>query len=370
MSTDTRKVTAHASPVPADERQSLSFHSTGIIPDAQHKSNTNAPDRLHTVSLTELYETVYPPKTQVIDGLLSSGVYLFAGAPKVGKSFLMAQIGYHVSGGVPLWDYAVHQGTVLYLALEDDFQRLQKRTAKMFDMDNRDNFHFATKSKTLVTGLNEQIKQFVAENADTKLVIIDTLQKIREVGGENYSYASDYEIVAQVKQLAEEHNICVLIVHHTRKQSADDCFDTISGTNGLLGAADGAFIMQREKRTDNKAILDIVGRDQQDQRLYLQFDHERCIWQLTRAEIELWKEPPNPLHEAIAELLTPQAPHWCGSASELASFLGRLELQPNVLTRRLNVGADRLWNEYSIRYENDHNRNGSYLKLTLEVAQA
>ena len=44
------------------------------------------------------------------------------------------------------------------------------------------------------------------------------MQKIREVGGEAYSYASDYEIIGKIKQFADKHCICVLVVHHTRKQ--------------------------------------------------------------------------------------------------------------------------------------------------------
>ena len=55
---------------------------------------------------------------------LYSGAYILAGAPKIGKSFLVAQLAYHVSTGQRLWGYEVHQGTVLYLALEDDFQRI------------------------------------------------------------------------------------------------------------------------------------------------------------------------------------------------------------------------------------------------------
>jgi len=56
---------------------------------------------------TELYDTAYPPKLPIIDGLLYNGTYLFVGSPKIGKSFFMAQIGYHVSMGLPLWGYPV-----------------------------------------------------------------------------------------------------------------------------------------------------------------------------------------------------------------------------------------------------------------------
>jgi len=324
-----------------------------------------------TVSLTELYDTVYPPRTQIVDDLLCSGVYLFAGAPKVGKSFFMAQLGYHVSRGIPLWEYPVHKGTVLYLALEDDYARLQKRLSRMFGMDSIDNFYFTTRAKTISEGLDEQLKQFMHEHFDTKLIIIDTLQKIREVGGEKYCYASDYDIVTRLKGFSDRYNICLLLVHHTRKQIADDCFETISGTNGLLGAADGAFIMQKEKRrTDNKAFLDIVGRDQQDQRLHLLFDRERCLWQLTDKETQLWKEPPDPILEAVARLVTAVAPEWSGNATELIDGLDSMDIQPNVLTRKLNVGADRLWNEYGIRYESSRSHAGRTIKLTLDNSHA
>ena len=96
---------------------------------------TSDPAYLHTVSMNELYQNVYQSRPPIIDGLLYPGTYLFAGAPKVGKSFLMAQLAYHVSMGLPLWGYPVHKGTVLYLALEDDHRRLQERLYRMFGMD-------------------------------------------------------------------------------------------------------------------------------------------------------------------------------------------------------------------------------------------
>ena len=58
------------------------------------------------------------------------------------------------------------------------------------------------------------------EHTDTSLIIIDTLQKVREVGGDNYSYANDYEIITRLKQFADKYGICILLVHHTRKQTA------------------------------------------------------------------------------------------------------------------------------------------------------
>ena len=327
------------------------------------------PAYLYTVSMSELYETVYQSRPPVIDGLLYFGTYLFAGAPKVGKSFLMAQLAYHVSTGLSLWGYTVHKGTVLYLALEDDHRRLQGRLYRMFGMDGTDNLRFAIYAKQLGVGLEEQLKKFVREHPDTKLIIIDTLQKVREAGGDKYSYANDYEVVGKLKRLADDCGICLLLVHHTRKQQADDKFDMISGTNGLLGAADGAFLLQKEKRTDGSAILDVAGRDQQEQRLYLTKDRDRLVWELERTETELWIEPPDPVLEAIAALVTTDKPTWSGTATELVTALD-VDLKPNTLTMRLNVNAGRLLNEHGIRYENSRSHAGRKITLALTPPQA
>ena len=146
----------------------------------------NDPSYLPTVSMRELYETAYESKPPLIDGLLFPGTYLLVGAPKLGKSFLVAQLAYHVSTGTPLWNYPVRKGTVLYLALEDDNQRLQSRMYQMFDMEIADQLYFATRARQLGKGLDEQLERFVREHPDTRLIIIDTLQKVREIGGEAY----------------------------------------------------------------------------------------------------------------------------------------------------------------------------------------
>ena len=323
---------------------------------------TSAPDYLPSLSMNDLYERVFPGRPPIIEGLLYPGVYLFVGAPKVGKSFLMAQLAYHVSKGLPLWGYEVRQGAVLYMALEDDFPRLQGRLYRMFGEDSAADLHLSVSAKQLNSGLEEQLKRFVREHQGTRLIIIDTLQKIREAGAEKYSYASDYEVITRLKRFADGTGVCLLLVHHTRKQQADDKFDMISGTNGLMGAADGAFLLQKERRTDSAATLDISGRDLQDQRLYLKRDEERLAWELERRETEPYREPPDPVLEAVAALVTAERPEWSGTATDLAAALG-LDIQPNALTKRLNVRAGKLLLDFHVRYENTHIRTGSRIRL-------
>ena len=375
---DAKEKTALATSVGADERQSVQ-NTNNIIPTTDEHFNDSGeiyeenlqemffrmshPYYLHTVSMTELYQTPYKSRPPIIDGLLYGGAYILAGAPKIGKSFLVAQIAYHISTGKKLWDYDVHQGTVLYLALEDDYQRIQSRMFMMYGVEDSSNLYFATAANKIGNGLDEQLEFFINEHPDTKLIIIDTMQKIREVGGEAYSYASDYEIIGRLKQFADKHCICILIVHHTRKQPAGDTFEMISGTTGLLGCADGSLLMQKKKRTALEATIDVVGRDQQDQILYLSKDPNTQIWNLDKTETELHKEPPDPVLEAVARLVTSEQPEWTGSPSELAEALNT-GMAANALTKYLNIKCGRLTDEYNIVYENKAKHSGRRVTLT------
>ncbi|NLB89952.1 MAG: hypothetical protein GX786_01855, partial [Clostridiales bacterium] len=136
-----------------------------------------------------------------------------------------------------------------------------------------------------------------------------------------------------------------------------------SGTNGLLGAADGAFLLQKEKRTSDIATLDISGRDQQDQRLHLRRDADRLIWLFEKAETELWKAPPDPLLEAVAALTAEQS-LWTGTATELVEKL-HLDIKPNTLSMRLNINAGRLMDEYNVQYANERSHAGRCITLKL-----
>ena len=108
---------------------------------------------MKTVTMQELYQDIYSKKPPVIEGLLYQGTYLFVGSPKISKSFFMAQLAYHVSTGIPLWDYPVKKGTVLYLALEDDYRRLQERMYRMFGTETTPNLFFSVASMSLNEGL-------------------------------------------------------------------------------------------------------------------------------------------------------------------------------------------------------------------------
>ena len=137
----------------------------------------------------------------------------------------------------------------------------------------------------------------------------------------------------------------------------------ISGTTGLLGCADGSLLMQKKKRTALEAPIDVVGRDQQDQILYLSKDPNTQIWNLDKTETELHKEPPDKTLEAISKLVNSEQPEWTGTPSELADALN-IGMAANALTKYLNIKCSKLKDEYSISYENKARHSGRRVVLT------
>ena len=375
-----KEMTAQNAPVGSGAEQS-NPNNTIIIPENEGYFNPydeeifeaqmqyereSSPNYMQTVSMPELYEMVYSGKPPVIDNFLYPGTYLFVGAPKVGKSFMMAQIAYHVSSGLPMWNYPVRQGTVLYLALEDDYRRLQERLYRMFGTETTSHLFFSVASKSLNNGLTEQLDMFLSEHSDTNLIIIDTLQKIRDAEGDAYSYAKDYDIIAQLKAFSDKTGICLILVHHTRKQKSDDNFDRISGTNGLLGAADGAFVMYKSKRTESVATIEVSGRDQPDKKYQITRNKDTLCWDFKSAKSPCCEEPPEPVLEAIGNFITENNSSWEGTATELIEQL-KIEIQPNALSMKLNVNASKLYHKYYIWYTNKRTHKGRMIQLRYDV---
>ena len=150
-------------------------------------------NRLQTIDADTLQSTAYEPVSFVVDDLLPQGLHLLAGAPKIGKSWLALWLCLCAAQGKPLWTFATRPCEVLYLCLEDSFQRIQSR---LFDLteDAPPTLHFAVMSQQLHNGLVEQIEQFLKEHPQTRLIVIDTgdrfvsgaLQRVRVNGLQSF----------------------------------------------------------------------------------------------------------------------------------------------------------------------------------------
>ena len=293
--------------------------------------------KLETITAEDLQNRTYEPTPFLVDELIPEGLHILAGAPKIGKSWLALWLCLCVSQGQPLWNFAVTQGEVLYLSLEDSYRRIQSR---LFDLteDAPSTLHFAIMADTLKHGLEQQIEQFLTEHPDTKLVVFDTLQRVRSAGSDSNLYANDYQDVGLLKQLADRHHIAILLIHHLRKLHDDDPMNMISGSTGLSGAADSAFVLQKNARSANAASLHCTGRDIPDRTLKLELGEEDHVWKLladSKTCTGASKISALQLVHLFSALLSAD-PEYTGTPSALSAKIdpdGTLEITPKKITR-------------------------------------
>lgn len=290
-------------------------------------------ERIQTVTGDVLLKMDLPPLRYAVHGFLPQGLHILAGLPKAGKSWLLHQLGLKVSEGENFWNFTTEKGTVLYLCLEDSFTRVQQRLSLLTD-SAPDNLHFAIMAPSLSDGLLPQIRQFIADHPDTILVIIDTLQKVRDGTGDNY-YASDYKDIGRLKAIADEHALAILCVQHLRKQYDSDPHLMVSGSTGLTGAADGSYVLQKQDVKSPEAKLYVRGRDVEEMVLTIHFNADTCQWEFVCGDTPMSDAMKNDADmTALIEFLK-QAREYRGTASALADKLGK-SLTGNVLSRKLN----------------------------------
>ena len=321
-------------------------------------------NRLLTIDGETLMSQPLTPLNFVVDTLLSQGLHILAGSPKVGKSWLALWLAVTVAKGEAIWGMGVKQGTTLYLCLEDSTLRIQNRLFEITE-DAPANVHFSTSSDTLGKGLEEQLCSFLVEHPDTVLVIIDTLQMIRGTGYDN-TYANDYRDLAALKRIADAHGIAILLIHHLRKELADDVFSRISGTTAISGATDSNFVLRKSHRRENTATLYCTGRDIAYRELSLEFDTSVHVWDLLADDHEDEPEPQDEIIPAVSAFLAERGP-FSGRATELAEMLkpySTRDWTPAVLSKKLIRFSAEL-NALGIRLEVERTREKRNILLCL-----
>lgn len=161
-------------------------------------------DELKTVNCEQLMTTPLKPIEFCVDRMISTGLFILAGAPKIGKSWLALDMALSIAKGEKVLGREAKCGTALYLCLENSYTRIQNR---LFDLTSEpsENLYFAIMAGSLGGVLEKQIENFKSQHLNLKIVIIDTLQKIRS--GDDASYASDYKELSVLKNLADTVNV-------------------------------------------------------------------------------------------------------------------------------------------------------------------
>lgn len=279
-----------------------------------------------SIAASDLQTTKIDPPEWLIPDVLPQGLAILCASSKVGKSWMAMQMCLAISRGKEFLDYASNQAGCLYLALEDGIFRLKDRLNKVLDGGKApSNFYLSIKANGLDGGLIKQLDEEFEEHPDIKLIIIDTLQKVRgSAKKDEIAYATDYRELGALKEYADNKRICIFLIHHLRKMADEnDVFNMISGSNGIMGVCDTIFIIYKKKRQDENAVLFMTGRDIRQQDVVVHFDETKYRWEMVgTAEEEERKRKKreyenNPIVKTVKDLLKQYPMGWKGTATDL-----------------------------------------------------
>jgi len=318
-----------------------------------------------TTTASELLEMEFEPLGFAVKPILPQGLILLGGGGKIGKSWMVIDIGISVSSGRDFWDFATEQGEVLYLALEDNHRRLHARLRSL-EAENEDvsRFHLTTASYGISSGLLEQIHSFLALYPNTKLIIIDTLERIRDTEQDKSMYSCDYRDMTALREITDKYKLTLLLVHHTRKMYDPDPLNTLSGSTGLIGSVDGVFVLDKYKRIGKEAKLTIVNRDTDSYCFKLEFDSENCKW------VFLGDDDGNGGNDNLFCNLVDDflEESWRGTATELCEALNNMGsdccVNPLTISKQLKSNLTALEMKYNISVSFERNRDNREIYLT------
>jgi len=287
---------------------------------------------LEVLNLPALMSEEYRPLKWAVEPILPAGLSILAGRPKTGKSILALNLALSVAHGANAFqrdDLKVEAGSVLYCALEDSYRRLQSRLPGMLEqmgLPSSDKLDLAVHLHPLPLGL-QQIENWLKRKPDARLVVVDVFARVKDHTSRSGTlYDMEYSSLGQVQQFAQQANLALLLIHHTRKSSAgQDPFDEFSGSTAITGAADTCLMLKLQPEGD--AILQVKGRDVEEQEWALRFDTEHLVWSYTGPVI---RRQAAPRQEEIIQLLRA-----VDSPLTVKSLSQSMDLKPNALHQSL-----------------------------------
>lgn len=296
------------------------------------------------------YKPLEHPK-MLIDGVLSGGLAIMAGDSKIGKSWMVLWMCLQISKGEPVWGLPTRKTDVVYLALEDREWRVQQRMQDLTDTPP-DNLHFGFSCGQLGAELESQIEDVLKDYPSTGLLFIDTLQMVRDnVSAKVNAYAQDYKDLSSLKKIADNHGICIFVVHHTRKErDGGNIFNDMTGSTGIMGVADTGMILRKEDRFGDNATLCITGRDVEEKKLKMQMCGVK--WEITEglSADDLRKERIPDFVFKVVDFLFEHR-QFEGTVTELLAAVGNTELKPNVASKYLTRFYSEVFAPMGITYE-------------------
>lgn len=251
-------------------------------------ANDNTAPTNDWLTAASLQHKVFPDIRYVVPGYITEGLTLFAGRPKIGKSWLGLDIALaKARGSTCLGDIQCEPGDVLYLALEDNERRLQSRIAKLMPffpspmkpVEWPPNLYFKTEWPRADAGGIVKIKEWIDTHPNAQLVIVDVLAMFRPLDKGKNAYEQDYLAIKALQEIASSRNVAIVVITHTRKAQSEsgDPFEKVSGTLGLSGAADAVLILDSDSQGKK---LYVRARDIEEKESAVMFDKLTCKWRI------------------------------------------------------------------------------------------
>lgn len=246
-------------------------------------------------SAADLQHMQFAPLAHIAGEIIVEGLTLLAARPKIGKTWMATEIAAAVeTGGTCLGGVQCKQGEVLFLALEDNQRRMQRRLTKLFGAFKQSWPHISIAHSwpRAHEGGIDKLRKWLTAHPKGRLVVIDVLARFRKPSPPGkQSFELDYEAVAQLQSLAGEYpGLAIIVIHHLRKsEGGDDPLDAISGTLGLNAAADAVLIIHK---TAQGTTLYGRSRDVDEIDKALTWNAEACRWSIAgeRADVQRSEE--------------------------------------------------------------------------------
>lgn len=230
-----------------------------------------------TWSLDELLDADFPEPSWTVPDLIPIGLVSLAGRPKIGKSWMALQLAVAVASGGYFLGKSVDQAEVLYLAFEDPGRRLKSRI-KQIGGKRGTPVTFKTKYRPLDgEGLNDLYIQ--VSSGRYKLVVVDTFGRSLTAGKlEIKDYSDNVAVLSPLQKMAQDHAVTILLVDHHSKINGDNPITDLIGSIGKSATFDCVIGIYREQGKKGAKLM-IIGRDQDDVDLAIEFDPVTLSWQ-------------------------------------------------------------------------------------------
>ena len=240
------------------------FGWIGNVPtDPKYQRVKSYKDFLSTdIDMKALMTKDIPEMQYSVSPILPEGVVVWAGRPKGMKSWTALKCCYTVQNGMDFLGHKTTKGDCLYLALEDSERRLKDRVHKLGLEKSKEHPYTNTEAPYLGYGLEESLKDWIDEVKNPRLIIIDTLAKVKERVGfkSGTTYDQDNELLRDLQKLAISNGITIVLISHLGKAEQDYSYDRIQGSVGMQGISDAFWLIDRGD-TSPSASIKGRGRD-------------------------------------------------------------------------------------------------------------